>query len=312
MYVDEYNNNYNVQLTQRIYFTTVSGHPVSVFSMIRGESRKVKIKGKSGTSKESNDTYPSINSSDNQVVTSASKEIGILKSLKGGETSYGHLLGSVYVAPNQPIASDDLDINGVPLKYDPLFLDNSELKTGKHRTVMNLPGYKISIFPYIKKGAIKEELNEQFRQKHEWISQPGVTLYKIRKLKRKLKKIAIMSDIEMSTLALSYVFLEKLILKNIITKPSCKLHASTCLLLAAKFHDPKALESLSPLIESIEKKFPITKKELLASEFNVFSQLSFGLFIDIHDILPHYNRLKIELLDSDQILINSAVKQLYS
>eukprot|EP01133_Synstelium_polycarpum_P006619 gene6619-7694_t len=289
--IEEYNSSYSLPVSQRIYFTTSSGHPISVFSLIRGDSRKVKMKGGKNHKESSEAT------GNNQSETiMPSKESGLFMKK---ETSYAHLLSSNYIAPPMQVAADEVDANGVPLKYDPMFLDNSELKTGKHRTVMNLPGYKVSIFPYIKKGAIKEELNEQFRQKHSWLSQPGVTLYKIRKLKRKLKKIALLSDIEMSTLALSYVLLEKLIIKNMISKPNCKLYASVCLLLAAKFNDPKALESLIPMIENIEKKLSITKKELLVAELSIFSQVSFGLFVDHHDVLPHYNRLKMELMGSD-------------
>ncbi|EFA76892.1 hypothetical protein PPL_09644 [Heterostelium album PN500] len=266
--IEDFNASYNVSIPQRIYFTTTSGYPISVFSMIRGETRK-----------PAGDTLMSV----------LSKESNFFK-LK--ETSYAHLLPSNYISPTSDIDAGASNM----IKYDPLFLDNSELKTGKHRTVMNLTGYKISIFPYIKKGAIKEELNEQFRQKHEWV-QTGVTLYKIRKLKRQLKKVALIADIEMSTVALSYVLIEKLIIRNQMTKANFKLYAAGCLLLAAKFNDPKALESLVPLIENLEKKFSITKKELLSNEFHIYSQVSFGLFVDYHDVLPHYARLRSEILN---------------
>ncbi|GAM27363.1 hypothetical protein SAMD00019534_105380 [Acytostelium subglobosum LB1] len=301
--IEEYNTNYNIATPQRIYFASSSGYPLHVFSMIRGDTRKVKQRGKN--TKEFSDSTNNIQSDIISHSHFSIKEANIFK-LK--ETSYGHLLISNYVAPSIDLTPDDVDPSGIPLKYDPLFLDNSELKTGKHRTVMNLHSYKVSIFPYIKKSAIKEELNEQFRQKHEWIK-TGVTLYKIRKIKRKLQKIAMLSDIEMSTLALSYVLFEKLIIKNAVNKENIKLYSSGCLLLAAKFNDPMALESLKPLIENIEKKFSINKKELLASEFQIFSAVNFGLFIDYHDVLPHFNRLKQELMISDQS-ISSTSRQL--
>eukprot|EP01132_Coremiostelium_polycephalum_P005920 gene5920-7369_t len=290
--IEEFNSNYNISVQQRIFFTTSSGHPVAVFSLIRGDTRKNPKHGKGGKrEKESADS--SITSHSQSETSMPSKDSGVAKSK---EISYANLLSS-----NTNLIGDEVDgSTGIPLKYDPSFLDNSELKTGKHRTVMNLPSYKISIFPFIKKGAIKEELNEQFRQKHTWINQPGVTLYKIRKVKRKLKKICILAGIEMSTLALAYVLMEKLIMKNVLSKPTFKLYSSLCLLLAAKFNDPMALESLAPLFENIEKRFSIPKKELLASEFFIFTQVSFGLFIDHNDVLPHLSRLKSELEETNQ------------
>ncbi|KAK5577011.1 hypothetical protein RB653_001948 [Dictyostelium firmibasis] len=348
--IEEYNANYNLSVQQKIVFVTPSGHPISVFSLIKGESRKTRLKtnkkdhyhhgdysgiknkenlnsinsginvgGISGGNNNNNDNGTMIgningSSSDGQMIVNGQSGVGgggnfyltkesILNNLGligKKEISYAHLLVS---ENDNDLVGDELDCNGVPLKYDPTFLDNSELKTGKHRTVMNLPSYKVSIFPFIKKGAIKEELNEQFRQKHQWINQPGITLYKIRKIKRKLKKITIQSSLEISTLGLAYVLIEKLIMKNLISRSNFKLVASTCLLLAAKFNDTKAMENaLGPFFEQVEKRFDISKKEVLASEFSVFSQLSFTLFVSQFDVLPHLNRLKSEAVEDEELI----------
>ncbi|GAM27081.1 hypothetical protein SAMD00019534_102560 [Acytostelium subglobosum LB1] len=292
--IAEYNSNYNISINQRIFFTTGSGHPMAVFSMIRGDSRNPnKSKGKS-TSKESHDKPVHSIEHITHIGTQLKESSFFSRRSSSSETSYAHLLTSVYVTPYVVVSPDEVDSSGIPLKYDPLFLDNSELKTGKHRTVMNLQSYTVSIFPHIKKAAIKEELNEQFQQKHPWI-RSGITLYKIRKLKRKLKKLAILTDLELSTLALSFVAIEKLIIKSFITKLNIKLYAAVCLLLASKFNDPKATITLKPLIDSIEKKLSITRKELLSAEFQIYSHLSFGMFVDCGDVLPHYNRIVNEL-----------------
>lgn len=50
-----------------------------------------------------------------------------------------------------------------PQIYDPLFVDDPGLTTGKHRTVMNLPSFKASIIPFVKASDLKSELNKQFR-----------------------------------------------------------------------------------------------------------------------------------------------------
>jgi len=272
--------------------------------MIRGDSRKPKKGNKKGEKDQDmimGGNIHSLHSSgmniDGPLDHHHHKEH---KKNRSDEVSYAHLINSTH-QQLQNLIGDEVDMNGIPLKYNPGFLDNSDLKTGKHRTVIFLPSYKITVFPFIKKGAIKEELNEQFRQKHQWITQPSMTLSKIRKMKRKLKKISILSGFEVSTLALSYVLLEKLIIKNMISKTNFRLYAAACLLLAAKFNDTKAFDKeLSDFFEAVEKKFSIGRKELIHSEFLIFTHVSFGLFVDFHEVLPHLNRLKSESMDEDK------------
>ena len=50
--------------------------------------------------------------------------------------------------------------------------------------------FQESIIPYVRPGVIKDELNELFRQKHPWVP-TGVTLHKIRKLKKALVLISV-------------------------------------------------------------------------------------------------------------------------
>jgi hypothetical protein len=99
-----------------------------------------------------------------------------------------------------------------------MFLDDPSLKTGKHRIIITLSCYMSSIIQYANPSELKKALNETFRQKHENIDS-GMTLSKIRNLKANLLEIGIQEDLEMSTVAKSYAFLEKLIL-------SVRLHCS--------------------------------------------------------------------------------------
>jgi len=210
-------------------------------------------------------------------------------------TSYAQLLNSSWINPGDHKKQDEILYNSDEEQddttYDPDFLDDPEFKTGKHRTVLNLPGFRGSLIPFIKPEDLKEELNEQFRQKHSWI-QDGVTLHKIRKFKRKLMNISLEADTDPSTVALAYVYLEKLLLKNLVSKEDFEMYGAVCFLLATKFYGMKVdATGVRFILDLLEKELGISPKELLLLEFEIFSKLSFSLFVDPNEVLPHYSRL---------------------
>lgn len=239
----------------KLYLSTRSNSTFAVFSVIKYDAKASKKEKEKNALKES-----------------AIGTIGKLKSVTNAPILTN--------APkNEAQEVDD------ELEYDPYFLDDPSLTTGKHRTVMNLPCFKESIIPYVRPGVIKDELNELFRQKHPWVPS-GVTLHKIRKLKKALVVISVAGGLEISTVAIAYTLLEKLILKGLVTKPLIRLYGAVCLVLAAKSNDPIGGE-LKPTMEAIEKQLHVEKKEVLEYEFPVFAAFSCSLLLPPDQVIPH-------------------------
>uniref|UniRef100_A0A3B4B0Z2 Cyclin N-terminal domain-containing protein n=1 Tax=Periophthalmus magnuspinnatus TaxID=409849 RepID=A0A3B4B0Z2_9GOBI len=173
--------------------------------------------------------------------------------------------------------------------YDPNLLDDPQWPCGKHKRVLIFPSYMTTVIEYVKPSDLKKDMNETFKEKFPHIR---LTLSKIRSLKREIKKLA--QDecgYEELTVAMAFVYFEKLVLQGKLHKQNRKLCAGACVLLAAKIGGDLKKHEVKILIDKLEERFRVNRRELIAFEFLVLVALEFNLQLPEHEIMPHYRRL---------------------
>uniref|UniRef100_A0A8B9R451 Cdk5 and Abl enzyme substrate 1 n=1 Tax=Astyanax mexicanus TaxID=7994 RepID=A0A8B9R451_ASTMX len=174
-------------------------------------------------------------------------------------------------------------------EYDPNLLDDPQWPCGKHKRVLIFPSYMTTVIEYVKPSDLKKDMNETFKEKFPHIR---LTLSKIRSLKREIRKLA--QDecgYEEPTVAMAFVYFEKLVLQGKLHKQNRKLCAGACVLLAAKIGGDLKKHEVKTLIDKLEERFRVNRRELIAFEFPVLVALEFNLHLPEHEVMPHYRRL---------------------
>ncbi|KAI8065571.1 hypothetical protein BC940DRAFT_303706 [Gongronella butleri] len=198
---------------------------------------------------------------------------------KRAALSYAHFL-----SPLGTLSDDDHDAPAAETgAYDPFFLDNDSY------TAFNLSSSVTSAGQMLRPADARRELNEQFRTAHPELA-PEITLTKIRAIKEHLLEIGKDCDLEMSTLAMAYVYFEKLVIKNVVTKKNRKLIAGCCVFLSYKINEARGTDC-QPLLDAVDKELDIDPKDIHRHEFAVFADLEFNLFVPRREFIPHFEHI---------------------
>lgn len=194
-----------------------------------------------------------------------------------------------------------------PPPYAPNFLDDPQLRANrKHRHRRSSkreppPTLVSSLLQLVKPDGVKDELNSKFEKKHPWLQDSGLSLSKIRNLKKETLQSCQRLDLEVATGAIACLLFEKLVLAHYVNKANRKLYMSVCLLLAAKFNEPKGDVMMKTVIKKIladiDQVHSLSARLVLKAEFMVYAQLAFNLHVPIAEVQPHFTRL-LKFMDS--------------
>jgi hypothetical protein len=181
--------------------------------------------------------------------------------------------------------------------HDPNEIDDPDMlhasnKFTAQRSAVTGPAIS-SVTLFVNEQTLKNELNEQFRERHGNLP-PSLTLSKIRNLKRSALLGCLQLGLEVSTVAIAVVSMERLIMKGLVTKTNRRLSMAVCLLLAFKMNESLTssyLSEMGRLLDFIDQEWHVSRKDLFEAEFGAYVHLNFSLHVPAAHLLVVYNRL---------------------
>ncbi|KAL4593274.1 CDK5 and ABL1 enzyme substrate 2-like [Arapaima gigas] len=93
------------------------------------------------------------------------------------------------------------------------------------------------------------------------------------------------------TVAMAFAYFEKLVLQGHLNKQNRKLVAAVCVLLATKISSDLRKTEVRLLIDKLEERFRISRRELIPLEVAVLVALEMALYLPENKVMPHYWRL---------------------
>ncbi|XP_073679473.1 CDK5 and ABL1 enzyme substrate 2 [Garra rufa] len=190
--------------------------------------------------------------------------------------------------PSRLNSTVGLDLGVEDTDYDPNMLSDPRWPCGKHKRVLIFASYMTTVIEYVKPSDLKKDMNETFKEKFPHIK---LTLSKIRSLKREIRSVGEESSLQPVTIAMAFVYFEKLVLQGRLNKQNRKLVAAACVLLAAKISSDLKKQEVKQLIDKLEERFRISRRELIAFEFTILVALEMALYLPESKVMPHYRRL---------------------
>jgi hypothetical protein len=224
------------------------------------------------------------------------------RQVNGGQ-SFGALLQPSWLRPPALTCGGE-DQAGVPALYSWSYLDDPALATGKHRVVMQLCGMTSTVLPYVRPKVLKSELDTAFARRHPWLS---IKLTQLRKVKKLMLHVMSMGDLEPSTLALAYVYLDKLLLRKFVSsKQALLLAAGAALTLATKFNESIAMDKTSyrKLVSTIKHVMQVDVREVHAIELRAWVALDLHLFVPSSEPLQHLAAIRVANVDEKFIPVD--------
>ncbi|KAM9445288.1 CDK5 and ABL1 enzyme substrate 2 [Clarias gariepinus] len=172
--------------------------------------------------------------------------------------------------------------------YDPNLLSDPQWPCGKHKRVLIFASYMTTVIEYVKPSDLKKDMNETFKEKFPHIK---LTLSKIRSLKREMHAVGEECALQPVTIAMAFAYFEKLVLQGRLNKHNRKLVAAACLLLAAKISSDFKKQEVKQLIDKLEERFRLSRRDLTGFEFTILVALEMALYLPDSKVMPHYRRL---------------------
>ncbi|KAK0154563.1 CDK5 and ABL1 enzyme substrate 2 [Merluccius polli] len=173
-------------------------------------------------------------------------------------------------------------------EYDPNLLSDPQWPCGKHKRVLIFASYMTTVIEYVKPSDLKKDMNETFKEKFPHIK---LTLSKIRSLKREMRTVGEDCGLQPVTIAMAFVYFEKLVLQGRLNKHNRKMVSAACLLLAAKISSDLKKQEVKHLIDKLEECFRLHRRELIQFEFTILVALQMALYLPDSKVLPHFRRL---------------------
>ena len=203
------------------------------------------------------------------------------------------------------------------LVHDPNYLDDPKMAHGSSRHESRGDAKRgpiiYSIIQFKNKKELKEQLNEQFRDRHPQLP-PSLTFSKIRNLKKSLLLGCLRLDFEVSTAAIAWICFERLCLQGLVFKINRHLTMAVCLVLAFKFLEPLPGNSsrLEALLSFTDREWEVSRSEIFEAEFGAFVKLEFLLHLPYQHIQAVYAKLLKLVRKTSSRYLGDAMSDVYA